>query len=455
MQVAGKNAVIVGAGASGLAAAALLVRRGARVVVNDGRSRDALGDTATRAEQAGAELALGGHEEAVFDGADLVVVSPGVPPLPVLDALAARGVEVIGEIELASRFLGGMLIAIGGTNGKSTVTTLVGEMMRRTGRPTFVGGNLGQPLAEAVGTPAGSEGGVAVVEVSSFQLERVRRFAPDVAVLLNVTPDHLDRYPSFEAYAEAKGNAFAAQRPGSHAVVPAGDALCLRLARRSRGTVHSFGGADGEVRLVEGELSDTVTGFTLPRAELPLAGRHNEDNACAAILAARLAGADEGSIRDALREVRGLAHRAVIVRELEGVTYVDDSKATNVGATIAALDGLASPERRAVLIAGGVDKGGSYAPLAERLREVGRAVVLIGQASELIARALEGVGLPIERAETMEEAVSRARKLAQRGDLVLLAPACSSFDMFKSYAHRGDVFQDAVRALAAEEGTWA
>ncbi|HEY8429193.1 MAG TPA: UDP-N-acetylmuramoyl-L-alanine--D-glutamate ligase [Sandaracinaceae bacterium] len=448
---AGKNAVVVGAGASGLAAAELLVREGARVVLNDGRTREALGEAAARAEATGAELAFGGHDLAVFDGADLVVVSPGVPPLAVLDEVAARGVEVIGELELAARHVAGTLIAVTGTNGKSTVTTLIGEMMRRTGRPTFVGGNLGVPLSAAVGTPAAAPGGALVVEVSSFQLERVRRFAPDVAVLLNVTPDHLDRYPNFEAYARAKGHVFA---PRSAAVIPAGDPLCARLAARAK-EVHRFGAPDGEVRSEDGELRDLVTGLSLPRSELPLFGRHNEDNACAAILAARLAGVDETSIVGALREAKGLAHRAVLVRELDGVAYVDDSKATNVGATVAALDGLASPERRVVLIAGGVDKGGSYAPIAERLREVGRAVVLIGQAAPLIEAALAGLTLPIERASSMEDAVRRARSLARPGDLVLLAPACSSFDMFTSYAHRGDAFAEAVRALSPEEPRWA
>lgn len=462
MGIAGKSAVVVGAGASGLAAVRLLVREGARVVLNDSRDRAALGETAASALAAGAELALGGHDASVFDGADLVVVSPGVPPLAVLDEVERRGVEVIGEIELASRRLEGTLIAITGTNGKSTVTTLVGEMMRRTGRPTFVGGNLGRPLSEAVGTEAGAPGGVLVVEVSSFQLERVRRFAPDVAVLLNVTPDHLDRYASFEAYAEAKGNVFAGQRAGSHAVIPAGDAspgptrdsaaLCARLAGKARSSVHAFGGADGEVRVVDGVIRDAVSGMTVARGELPLAGRHNEDNACAAALAARLAGADAEVIAGALRDAVGLAHRAVLVREVDGVTYVDDSKATNVGATVAALDGLASPERRAVLIAGGVDKGGSYGPLVERLAAVGRAVVLIGQAAELIDEAMAELSLPRVRAASMEDAVEKARGLAQPGDLVLLAPACSSFDMFTSYAHRGDVFQEVVRALEVRGG---
>jgi UDP-N-acetylmuramoylalanine--D-glutamate ligase len=442
--IAGKNAVVVGAGASGLAAAELLVKGGARVVLNDKRTLAELGDVAARAEAAGAELALGSHDHEHFAGADLVVVSPGVPPLAVLDELAAQGVEVIGELELAARYCRGTLIAITGTNGKSTVTTLVGEMMKRTGRPTFVGGNLGTPLSAAVDTDAAEEGGALVVEVSSFQLERVRQFTPDVGVLLNVTPDHLDRYPSLEAYAAAKARVFRPKKPG---VVPANDALCKQLASRAGAVLQTYGAPDGVVRVEDGAIVDTVSGLSFPLSELQLSGRHNEDNACAAALAARLAGADITSIADALRSTKGLPHRAVSVRVLDGVAYVDDSKATNVGAAIAALDGLASPDRRAVLIAGGVDKGGSYAPLAERLRKVGRAIVLIGSAAPLIERAFADLGLPMVHAKSMEDAVQRARELAQRGDVVLLAPACSSFDMFRSYAHRGDVFQDAVRAL--------
>lgn len=447
----GKQVLVVGLGRTGASLARHLTGRGARVRACDRRADAALPD-----DVADVELVRGTDGPELLDGVDLVVPSPGVPAdSALLREACRRGVPLWSEIELAAREIAAPLVAITGTNGKSTVTTLVGEMMRRTGRPTFVGGNLGRPLSEAVGTEAGAEGGVLVVEVSSFQLERVRHFAPAVAVLLNVSADHLDRYSSFEAYAEAKGNVFAGQRAGSHAIVPSGDALSARLASRSRGTVHLFAGEGGEVRMEGGQLRDGASGLSFPRGELRLAGRHNEDNACAAMLAARLAGADTGAIASALREIRGLAHRAVIVRELDGVTYVDDSKATNVGATVAALDGLASHERRAVLIAGGVDKGGSYAPIAERMREVGRGVVLIGQAADLLERALEGLDLPVERARSMEEAVQRARGMAERGDFVLLAPACSSFDMFTSYAHRGDVFQAAVRALSGEEGTWA
>lgn len=459
MEIEGKKVVVIGAGASGLAAARLLAREGARVVLNDHRERAALGEAAaSAAERVGAALALGGHDRSIFEDAALVVVSPGVPPLSLLAEVEARGVEVIGELELATRYLSpdATLIAVTGTNGKSTVTTLIGEMMRRTGRPTFVGGNLGQPLSDAVGTEAGEAGGALVVEASSFQLERVRDFAPHVAVLLNVTPDHLDRYPSFEDYARTKANIFRAQGPAMHAVLPAGDVLCERLFGASCAIRHTFGGADGEVRVTHGILRDAAGALAFDRAEMPLAGRHNEDNACAAALAARLGGADAEAIAGALRDAAGLAHRAVLVRQLDGVTYVDDSKATNVGAAVAALDGLASPERRCVLILGGVDKGGSYGPIVERMERLGRAVVLIGKSASLIAQAFEGSTVRRTHAGTMEEAVAASRSLARPGDLVLLAPACSSFDMFTSYAHRGDVFQAAVRALrGVEEGSWA
>ena len=447
MDVAEKRCVVIGAGASGLAAAELLSSRGADVVINDRRAREALGEAALALEARGATLALGSHDPRFFEGAGLVVLSPGVPAIPELAEVFAR-VETIGEVELASRFLTAPIVGITGTNGKSTVTTLVGDMLRRSGLATFVGGNLGVALSEAVGSDADTPDGRIVAELSSFQLETVRTFRPMVAAVLNVSPDHLDRYASLADYAKAKGNVFIAQAAGDHAVLPADDAACAELAPSRAGvTVHAFGGATGEVRVEGDELVDTVTGWRLSVSEIRLRGRHNQENAAAAVLVARLSGADGDAMKASLRETAGLPHRAELVRELDGVAWIDDSKATNVGATIAALDGLASPARRCVLIAGGVDKGGSYAPLAERLAEVGRAVVLIGKSADLIADALASLPLAVRRAGTMEEAVTVARALAEPGDVALLAPACSSFDMFRSYAHRGDAFQAAVRAL--------
>ncbi len=447
----GKRVLVVGLGKSGIAAARLLLQRGARVVVSDRRSLAELGAAAAALGEQGAELALGSHDEALFCAVDQIVVSPGVPDLPALQAAARAGVPIASEIELASWFVQGTLIGVTGTNGKSTVTTLVGEMCRRSGRPTFVGGNLGTPLTDVVGGPAAEQGGYVVVELSSFQLERIERLRVRIAALLNVTEDHLDRYPSFQAYADAKGAIFRNQTAQDAAVVPSGDALCEALARKGQGRLLRYGGADGAVRVSGAALVDTESGLSVPLARLGISGRHNHDNACAAALIARLAGVEAQHVQAALLDFRGLPHRMQHVRTLGGVDYYDDSKATNVGAAAAALDGLAGRAGRVVLIAGGRDKGGAYTPLAERLRARGRAAVLIGEAGPLIEAALRDGGYPVERASSLEAAVAVARALARTGDTVLLAPACSSFDMFESYAQRGDLFQAAVRALPGGE----
>ncbi|MGD8858632.1 MAG: UDP-N-acetylmuramoyl-L-alanine--D-glutamate ligase [Myxococcales bacterium] len=454
VELAGSKVLVVGLGKSGVAAARLLLSRGARVVLNDRRSLGELDAAVRELSQQGAELALGHHDEALFTAVDRIVVSPGVPPLPALDAAERAGVPVVSEIELASAFIEGTLVGITGTNGKSTVTSLVGEMCQRSGRPTFVGGNLGTPLIDVVGTDAAGPGGVTVVELSSFQLERVDRLRVNAAALLNVTDDHLDRYPSFQAYAEAKGHIFDNQTPEDAAVVPDGDVLCEQLAGRGRGRLLRFGGAKGEARVEGDALHDLGSGLSVPAAEVGLAGRHNLDNACAAMLLAREAGVEVGVVAAALRGFRGLPHRMQRVRTLDGVHYLDDSKATNVGAAAAALDGLSGGDGKVVLIAGGKDKGGSYAPLVERLRRVGRAAVLVGEAAPLIAAALKGEPLPVARADSLEAAVAHARELARPGDTVLLSPACASFDMFRSYAHRGEVFQRAVQALTERGESW-
>jgi UDP-N-acetylmuramoylalanine--D-glutamate ligase len=448
MDLAGQKVLVVGLGKSGIAAARLLLARGARVVGNDARPAAELSPEALALAGEGATLALGGHEIDLFTSVDQIVVSPGVPNLPALEAAERSGIPIASEIELASWFLESTLIGVTGTNGKSTVTTLVGEMCARSGRPTFVGGNLGTPLVDAVESGAARAGGYVVVELSSFQLERVERLRVNFAALLNVTADHLDRYPSFDAYARAKANIFRNQTDADAAVVPGGDALCVDLARgASGGRLFTYGGSDGAVRVAGGALRDPASGLSLPLVELGLTGRHNHDNACAAALLARLAGVERSVIERVLREFRGLPHRMAHVRSLDGVDYFDDSKATNVGAAAAALDGLADRSGRVVLIAGGVHKGGTYEPVAERMRKRGRAAVLIGAAAPLIDAALRGSGLPIETVSSLDQAVHRARELSRPGDVVLLAPACSSFDMFRSYAHRGDVFQAAVRAL--------
>jgi UDP-N-acetylmuramoylalanine--D-glutamate ligase len=273
-----------------------------------------------------------------------------------------------------------------------------------------------------------------------------------VAALLNVTEDHLDRYPTLAAYADAKANLFRCQRAGDAAVVPADDVFCQELARRGPADLQLFGSYNGTVRVQGDQLVDSVTGPIVPVSQLRIRGAHNLSNACAAALCARLAGVPAAAIASVLRSFKGLPHRMVYVADVQGVAYYDDSKATNVGASVAAIDGLAPSVDRIVLIAGGKDKGGDYGPLRDRLAQSARAVVLIGEARPIIERALKGAAYPIESTATLEAAVQRAHALAQPGDAVLLAPACASLDMFRSYAHRGDVFQAAVRDLALGGG---
>ena len=441
--------MVVGLGESGLAVVRFLTGRGARVRVNDQRDRTALGPAAIEVEALGAELVLGGHPDGAFEDLDLIVVSPGVPPLPQLDEAVERGIPVVSEVELAARFIEAPIVAITGTNGKSTVTTLVGEMCRRLGRPVFIGGNLGRPMIEAAGTDAGAKGGLVIVELSSFQLERVSKMKAHVAVLLNITADHLDRYASFDAYAAAKARIFERQDAGDFAVLPAA-APDLRELIEDDGTVVLFGGRTGDVRVVDGVLTDTRSTLRVPVEELRVRGLHNVSNACASALTARLLGVPDEEISSVLREFKGLAHRTQYVRSVDGVEYIDDSKATNVGAAVASIDGLTGSSGKIVLIAGGVDKGGSYEPLRQRMSGEGRAVVVLGEAAALLERAFADSSVEVRSATSMNDAVAHAAELALPGDTVLLAPACSSFDMFRSYAERGDHFQRAVETLGEQ-----
>jgi UDP-N-acetylmuramoylalanine--D-glutamate ligase len=470
-RLAGRRVLVVGLGRSGLAAARLCAAEGARVTVNDHRTAEALG-AALAGLPAEITRVLGGHPVEAFLDAELIVVSPGVPELPALAAARAAGRPVTGELELASRFVAAPIAAVTGTNGKSTTTTLLSALLEATGRPVFAGGNLGVPLTEAVGTPALGPDGLCVVEVSSFQLETTETFRPRVAVLLNLTPDHLDRHASLDEYAGLKARVFAAQGPDDFAIVNADDARCLAIGRSVRsqcllfqtsgplpdrvagGWVERSGGegahGSGEVLCLRLPGAGGIERFA---AELPgLLGRHNQENALAALLAARLLGLPTEAAMKPLRAFRALPHRMELVGTLgragdggtkDEVRFYDDSKGTNVGATVAALSGFPRP---VVLIAGGKDKGGSYAPLAAALAGTGRAAVLIGEAAEKLHAALAPI-LPVERAPTLEAAVALAATLASPGDAVVLSPACSSFDMFRDYAHRAAVFRAAVLGL--------
>jgi len=442
MNLNGKIVVVVGLGESGIAAAELARKHGANVVANDAAPHDKLSPDVRALADRGIRLEAGGHPADLFKRAHMVVVSPGVPPLPVLEQARSAGALVVGELEFASRFVDAPIVAIGGTNGKSTTTSLAHAMLVEAGKRAFVGANFGVPLSKV----GGESFDVLVLEVSSFQMERAPTFHPHVAALLNVTDDHLDRYPSFDAYAAAKGNMFVNQGVEDVAVIPKGDSLASREARRGEARLVTFGpGADIGVDDQGGAIVDRLRDRRYPLADIRLAGTHNLLNVAAAVACASEAGATHEAICRALAKFEGLAHRTAFIAELSGVRYYDDSKGTNVGAAVAALRGLS--ESRVVLIAGGRDKHGAYAPLAEELAHKGRALVLIGEAADRIAKETQGT-VPQARAASMAEAVALAASFAQPGDAVLLSPACSSFDMFRDYKDRGDVFVREVRALA-------
>ena len=456
MQLRGKNVLIVGLARSGLGCARFAASQGARVTVTDAAGPDRL---AERIEALGgcARLELGGHVRSSFTGADLIVMSPGVPELTEVQAARRAGVEVIAEIELAHRFLhpGATLIAITGTNGKSTCTALTGSLCEASGRPTFTGGNLGDPLISAVTSPASVDGGLVVAEVAGFQLETCSTFHPKVAVGLNITEDHLDRFGSMEVYASMKNRVFAWQQAGDHAIYNAHDERVARAARASRATAWAFSSRQKVERgaCLEGDRIVLRLGEGNPEESydaelLALVGTHNMENAMAAFLAARLAGVPADAVRQGARAFRPLPHRMQLVAEMDDVRYYDDSKGTNVGAVAAALTGFPRP---VVLIAGGRDKLGDYGPMLDALGPTGRAMVLIGEAAERIAAAVASAGLdiPVRRASSMQHAVTEARALARPGDAVVLSPACSSYDMFANFEERGRVFRDAVASLGA------
>jgi UDP-N-acetylmuramoylalanine--D-glutamate ligase len=444
-ELSSKRVIVIGLGASGVAAARLCARRGAHVVATDSKPHSDLSPGARSLTEAGIEVVAGTGPADLLGDADIVVVSPGVPPLPEIAAAESRGCPIWSEIELATRSMlhPAPVVAIGGTNGKSTTTSLVGALLEGSGRRAFVGGNLGEPLSNH----ADERFDAVVLEVSSFQLERLDRFRPRVSALLNVTDDHLDRYADFDAYARAKGNAFVRQTADDLAVVPAGDPVCEAQARRGRAAVATFG-PGGRYDVGADFVVDGVTGERFARREMRLTGRHNALNVAASIACVAPFSIAAATIRSVLAGFEGLPHRTALVAEVRGVRYYDDSKGTNVGAAVTALDGLEEP--RAVLIAGGRDKGGTYEPLVDVLVRKGRAAILIGEASEAIERAIAG-RVPVRRAAAMDDAVRVSAEMAVPGDAVLLSPACSSFDMFRDYKHRGDEFVRAVRSLARQE----
>lgn len=438
----GKKVLVVGLGKSGISVTKLLVRLGAEVKVTDIKSEDELRNDLEELKGLNFERNFGSHRLEDFLEAHLIVVSPGVrSDLPHLKEAKDKGIEVIGELEFASRFVSEPIIAITGTNGKTTVTTLLGNIFRSAFGDVFVGGNIGKPFTDYV--LEGKRAKFVILEVSSFQLETIRHFHPHCAAILNITEDHLDRYESFEDYAKAKYRIFENQTPSDIAV------LNWNLPRfgeiKSKTYFFSLNKEEGTSAYCEKEeIIVDVFGsrYTYSRSVSPLFGKHNTENLLAVILICHLFEIEKGVIERGLSEFKGLPHRIEFVREIDGVIFLDDSKATNVGATKMALESLSG---KAILICGGKDKGGSYKPILEEIEKL-KAVVAIGEAKERIAREL-GEKIDVYKESNLEGAVKKALDLAERGDFVLLSPMCSSFDMFRDYKERGEKFKEIVLSL--------
>ena len=447
VELAGKRVLVVGLARTGIAAALFCAARGARVTVTEEQSEAQVAEAAAKLRAAGCALELGGHREETFLAQELIVPSPGVPQtLTHLAAARARGVPIWSEIELAWRFLSGRLVAITGSNGKTTTTSLVGYILETAGIPVLVGGNIGTPLISRVETS--SDSSVTVAEVSSFQLETIEALRPDVAALLNLTTDHLDRHASFEEYARAKARLFENQTEADAAIVNADDAAAAQYAP-ARARVFWFSRAR---RVAAGTFlrgdeivfrSDGAETVLLCRADIGLRGEHNVENVLAASAAALLVGAPPAAIAAGVRSFAGVEHRLEFVAEIGGVSFYNDSKATNVDATLKAVDAFPG---RVLVILGGKDKGGDFTLLREPLRQRASLALLVGAAAEKIASQLSG-SVTTEMAGTLDRAVPLAFERACPGDVVLLAPACASFDQFENFEHRGRVFKQLVRQL--------
>ena len=450
MELKNKRVLVVGLGKSGISAAHFLREQGARVTVSDSRDAVALAEEIPALLDAGIMVETGGHGLLTFRRSDLIVVSPGVPmDTPELKQVIAFGLPVIGELELASRYLKGKVVAITGSNGKTTTTTLVGEILKASGAPTLVGGNIGLPVIELIAQS--TEESVSVLEVSSFQLETVEEFHPWISVVLNITPDHLDRHGSFENYAAAKARITERQEAADFLVLNAEDKATQMIAGKTQAQVFWFSGrrpikqgafVHGESVLFvakEGAKAEPI----LPVSEIPLKGSHNVENVLAAVCVARLAGVSAEVIRGAVRSFKAVEHRLELVATVAGVEYYNDSKATNVDATMKA---VASFDGGIHLILGGKDKNSDYTQLAELLKQRVKVVYTIGSAAEKIEHQLRGV-VKIKSAGTIQVAVQDAAASAVAGDVVLLAPACSSFDQFENYEHRGRVFRQIVHEI--------
>jgi UDP-N-acetylmuramoylalanine--D-glutamate ligase len=447
IDLARKRVLVVGLARTGVVTSLFCAGYGATVTATDERAESELKETAAKLRAAGVKLEPGGHVSKSFLSQDLIVVSPGVPArLPALELARARGIPVWSEIELAWRFLRGKLIAITGSNGKTTTTSLVAHILKTAGIPVMVGGNIGTPLLALVENSMDTT--VTVAEISSFQLETIEKFRPEIGVLLNLTPDHLDRHVSFDEYANAKMRMFENQTERDIAILNADDPEITRrmpakprifwFSRQKRVAAGAFL-RDGQI-FFRDEGSEVALAR---RDEISLRGEHNVENVLAACSAAFLAGADPGAIASGVKTFKGVEHRLEFVAEISGVQFYNDSKATNVDAAVKAIEAFPGP---LIVILGGKGKGSPYTPLRELLRERARLAVLIGSAAAEIAGEL-GNSVSVADAGTLDRAVQIAMRHAQPGDTVLLAPACASFDQFENYEHRGRTFKELVARL--------
>jgi UDP-N-acetylmuramoylalanine--D-glutamate ligase len=447
LELRGKRVLVVGLARTGVATALYCAARGAVVTATDARTENEIGVEIAKLREAGVTLELGGHQEKTFLAQDLIVPSPGVPAdAPLLEVARGKGITIWSEIELAYRFLKGRLIGITGSNGKTTTTSLLEHILKNAGFSTILAGNIGPPLISRV--DASTEDTVTVVELSSFQLELIETFRPNIGIFLNLTPDHLDRHHTLEAYGSAKARIFENQTEEDAAVLNADDPATTPYAP-ARPRLYWFSRKQrvAQGAYVRGEeivfRRDGVEEFVLKRGDIPMMGAHNLENVLAAVVAARIAGAETGAIDKGVRSFAGVEHRLEFVAEIGGVRYYNDSKATNVGATLKALDAFPG---RILVILGGKDKGSDYTVLQKPLREKTILALLVGAAAEKIEKQIAG-SVAIEHAGNIERAVEIASHAARPGDVVVLAPACASFDQFQNYEHRGRVFKELVRQL--------
>ncbi len=463
MELAAKKILIVGLGRTGLAAARFLHQQGARIMATDTADETTLGDTVEQLRHMGVDVELGAHSSRVFQESDLIVVSPGVShTIAPIVAARSKGVEVVGEVELAARFIKAPLVAVTGTNGKTTTTKLLGQMLQNSGMTTFVGGNIGNPLIEYVSS--GQKEQLVVAEISSFQLDTIDRFRPHVSILLNITADHLDRYPDFEAYADSKMQIFKNQQTDDVAVLNGSDALIRAKAAdiKSRRLFFPALQAAEQGAVLNGKriilhvdkFEPLQTGYQNPNSKIQdqihlditrtaLIGRHNHENVCAASLAALAAGGTVEGIQQTLVEFKGLPHRIEHVATINNIHFYNDSKATNVDGVLRALDCFSRP---VLLLMGGRDKGSNFKVLADSIGKHVKELIVMGEAAGSIKNVL-GRRTPTKMADSMDAAVATAFADANPNEVVLLSPGCASFDWYGSYAERGDDFRRAVEKI--------